>query len=423
MTLNAYHLFVVWLFLSIPIGYVVVWMANLWLPAGNRPAGRVSFLIRTLAWSVVVSCVLSLLVTSVAAVSIVGGLALLLVVLMGLARRRMLERRSLLWYLSTAVSQGIPLEQAARAYADERADLIGYRVRRMAEYLEVGTPLPAALAAAGTPLPTDAALALHVGLETSTLPTAMQQIARAETDLDVVLRSILEKLFYLCVIAYVLIGVVVFLMLKIVPVFQKMFEEFDLRLPAMTQAVIEVSRVAVSYWFLGSPFFLVAFIIVGLGVLYYIGWLPRDFPVVNRLTARHDAALVLRSLGHAVRQRIPLERMIGLLAQVYPRSSVRLRMSAAEARMQGGTGWCESLRDARLLQPYDFAVLQSAERAGNLAWALDEMADSTVRRIVYRLRLWLNILFPVVLLVFGVVVAFHVIGLFLPLVSLIQGLS
>jgi type II secretory pathway component PulF len=42
---------------------------------------------------------------------------------------------------------------------------------------------------------------------------------------------------------------------------------------------------------------------------------------------------------------------------------------------------------------------------------------------VYRWQWWYNALSPVVILLFGLGVAFIVIGLFVPLVALIQGMS
>jgi type II secretory pathway component PulF len=60
---------------------------------------------------------------------------------------------------------------------------------------------------------------------------------------------------------------------------------------------------------------------------------------------------------------------------------------------------------------------------GNLAWALDEMADSTLRRSHYRIRTALNIALPALLLVFGVLVAGFAAGMLLPLVNMIQVLT
>jgi type II secretory pathway component PulF len=374
-------------------------------------------------WTLTLFVVVAALTVYLSVLSGVAGLAFLLVVRMAFARNRWQEQRALLWCLSTAAEKGLPLEQAATAFAADRSDLIGYRARRLAAYLESGIPLPEATEIARIAQPTDALLALRVGQEIGNLPAAVTLIARTDTDVDLAVRAVFEKLIYLFTIATMLVFVVIFMMLKIVPVFSKMFEEFAMSLPAITQLVIATSNFAVNYWFVGFPFAAILMLLVFGGFLYYLGWLPRDLPILNRLALRTDASLVMRSLGLAVRQGISLQQMINVLSRVYPRSSIRARLGGAAVKIESGADWCDSLRDENLLRSIDVAVLKSAERAGNLAWALDEMADSTLRRIGYRMRLWLNICFPVVLLVFGLVVAFHVIGLFVPLVSLIQALS
>jgi type II secretory pathway component PulF len=85
--------------------------------------------------------------------------------------------------------------------------------------------------------------------------------------------------------------------------------------------------------------------------------------------------------------------------------------------------WCQSLEQTGLIGQADAAVLAAAQRTGNLDWALEEMADSALRREVYRLQVLLQILFPMVLLAIGMFEFMFVVGLFLPLISLIQGLT
>ena len=65
-------------------------------------------------------------------------------------------------------------------------------------------------------------------------------------------------------------------------------------------------------------------------------------------------------------------------------------------------------------------MFQAAERTGNLAWALDEMADSTLRRSAYRMRAALNVALPALLVAFGGLVLCFAVGMLLPLFSLIQ---
>ena len=130
----------------------------------------------------------------------------------------------------------------------------------------------------------------------------------------------------------------------------------------------------------------------------------------------------MRALAFAVRQQRPLPQMIWLLAKQYPKWSIRSRLSKAGIAINNGEHWCKALRRAGILRSSDEAVLMAAERSGNLEWALQEMADSSIRRLAYRLRLALNVVFPIVVFVMGLIIALFVIGLFWPLVSLIEGL-
>ena len=88
-----------------------------------------------------------------------------------------------------------------------------------------------------------------------------------------------------------------------------------------------------------------------------------------------------------------------------------------------GRDWAESLYDRRLIRSADLAVLQAAQRAGNLPWAMAEMADSNRRRFAYRLQAVVQSVFPLAVIGFGLVVMFIVVGLFYPLVELIKKLA
>jgi type II secretory pathway component PulF len=196
-------------------------------------------------------------------------------------------------------------------------------------------------------------------------------------------------------------------------------------LPPLTNLVINASR-----WFAGIGWLPVTlfillplpFVVVA-GILYYVGFVPRNLPLIWRLFRRYDGALILRALALAVSRRVPLLDAMTLLAEQYPISIVGQRVQRATALAAGGAEWTQTLRGQGLISQADAAVLQSAERVGNLEWALEEMADSALRREIYRVQVLLQILFPVLLLVLAGLVFIFVVGLFLPLVKLIEALA
>ena len=412
------------LFVLIWVGVAVLWALRLAYRKRGAVADDSLRLILTMAgWILILGGILGTAMQAFLYGAPIYWLVILAIVMMAVGRYRSAENRTLLWCLAAAAERGIPLEQAARAYSMERSDELGIRAARLAELLEGGTPLSLALAETRVRMPLDTLVAVRVGIETGDLGTALAKVAKYDDDADMLLRSIFEKVFYLAIVANVLIGILTFIMLKIVPVFAKMFEEFELELPAMTQLLVAFSQYFVIYWFLLFPFIVWLPLFLAVGLLHYIGWLPRNLPLINWFVLRLDGGLVMRCLALSVKQQRPLPEMIWLLAKLYPKSSVRKRLTRAGQAINNGEHWCQALRRAKLLRTSDVAILTAAERSGNLEWALEDMADSSIRRLAYQLRLALNVLFPLVLLIFGMIIAFVVVSLFMPLVSLIQGLS
>lgn len=354
---------------------------------------------------------------------IVAWVVTAIVLASAVAKYRDSERESLLWALMVAAERGIPLESAARAFAEERNDLVGLRARWLAEYLEAGVPLALSLQRTQYRLAPPALLAADLGQQTGNLAEALRQVITQQDDFEASLRSLLEKVFYLGFLVFFNLCMLLFMMLKIIPIFERMFSEFGLKLPLVTQWWIQSSWVLVNYWFVFTPIFLIVIYLFTASVLYYMGLLPHRLPLLRSLWWRIDSAWVLRWLASGVRQKRPLVDMVRLLAGYFPQPRIRSRLAWVAGRIDQGADWTEALKQVGIIGRAERAVFQSAERAGNLDWALQEMADSRTRRMAYRLQAYLAVGFPLAVVLFGACVFLFQVGMFLPLVSLIQALT
>ncbi|HUG67643.1 MAG TPA: type II secretion system F family protein, partial [Pirellulaceae bacterium] len=243
------------LFVLIWIGVAVLWSLRLAYRRRGAVADDSIRLILTMAgWILILVGILGTAMQAFIFAGPFSWIVILAIIMMAVGRYRGAENRTLMWCLAAAAERGIPLEQAARAYSMERSDELGIRAARLAELLEGGTPLSLALADTRVRLPLDTLVAVRIGIETGDLGTALAKVGKHDDDADTLLRSIFEKVFYLAVVANVLLAILTFIMLKIVPVYAKMFEEFDLELPGMTQLLVAFSDYIVNYWFLYFPF-------------------------------------------------------------------------------------------------------------------------------------------------------------------------
>jgi len=230
------------------IGLILLGIALLWvirLAYGLRLThsdDALRLVLNTAAWVMIIVGIIGASVQLLVFLAPVGCVIILGILAMVVTRYRALERRSLLWTLSLAAQKGIPLDEAAMAFAMERPDELGIRAQRLADLLRSGVALPDALQRSRTRLPLDALLAVRLGTESGNLSASMRRVARLENDLDFLVRSMFEKYFYLATLVVIVNTLVTFMMLSIVPVFAQMFNEFGLELPPGTEFVIAGSN-------------------------------------------------------------------------------------------------------------------------------------------------------------------------------------
>jgi type II secretory pathway component PulF len=229
---------------------------------------------------------------------------------------------------------------------------------------------------------------------------------------------------YLLLTVVVMKGVVTYLMLKIVPVFAKMFYEFELPLPRPTVTLIDYSYEMVQRGWLITP--LLMFTTLLLLVTFHTGafrvaafFLPR----LEWFRRRQHGAWLLTALAAMVRQQRPLPESLAFLADRYPTPFIARRLRRAVVNMEGGTSWIEALQRRGFIASYDAALIAASERNGHLAWGMETVAASLERRRMARLRYWSSAIFPPAIVGLGMLIGYVVVSLMLPLIALIAGLA
>ncbi len=334
--------------------------------------------------------------------------------------RRATEQQALLWMLTVAAERDMPLIPALEAFAEERGGRRAIRARRVATLLAQGVALPDALDQAPGLLPPHALPLVRVGCQSGALAPALRQAASIRNLHTPVYLSLVGKVAYLWVLAVFGLSMLVFIYWKIVPQFDRIFADFHAKFPDMTQWVFACLRECLLFWYLPV---LVLLAVLWYTVSRYFGWIQWDLPGLARLARRNDTATILDSLALAAGQNRPLLEGIRSLAESYPKPSVRRRLRQAAGEVQSGGDWCDGLLRHGLLRQADYAILQAAQRVGNLPWALREMADSNRRRLAYRAQALTQMLFPPAVLVFGCVVMFVVVGIFRLMIVLVEKLA
>jgi type II secretory pathway component PulF len=262
-------------------------------------------------------------------------------------------------------------------------------------------------------------LSAELGQQTGDLGGALRRSLGHSNESEIILRSAAERVFYLVCLVCFGLAMLTFMLVKIVPAFAKIFDEFSVDLPAETIWLVGTAHFFVMSWPLIVLVGVVLLVLLVRSLSYYTGYSPRYLPGMTASWQRADRSVIMHWLAHAVRQDRPLPEMMRLISGYVTRNRLRRRLQQSAKRIDQGVEWTESLQDAGLIRKPEAAVFRSAEQTGNLAWALEEMAESNVRRTVYQLRALTNVAFPAALLVLGGFVLVVACAMLTPLFDLI----
>jgi type II secretory pathway component PulF len=335
-------------------------------------------------------------------------------------RRRSNDQDALLWVLTVAAERGMPLAPGVQAFSTQVSGMFEVWAESLAELLRRGATLPEAVDSVPKIVPVGTSLLIRMGWESGNLAAGLREAVDSRTKRLPVLRSIGARIAYLCWVMIVGQAIVGFVMYFIVPKFEAIFKDFGIDLPEITVFVIRSSHALVDF---GPIFVLLEVAFFAYLTAAAAGWGSMTVPVFDRLFARRHAILIFRALAVVVDAGRPIPPALYAMGEWYPTRWVRKKLRLAAEDAHEGVDWAEALYSNGLLSAIDVGVLASAQRAGNLAWALRELAESGERRWGYRLQAWTQILFVLAMLVLGGLVFMIAVAYFAPLTTLISRLS
>jgi len=315
------------------------------------------------------------------------------------------------------------------------------------------------------------------------LEVILQRLADFMERAEELKRKVKGAMIYPVVVICVAVGILTFIMLKIVPVFIKMFEEFELTLPAATLLLVAISEYVVKAWFLIPLIPVAIWLLIKLVRKFKHGRLGWDMfilkvPIMGMLIEKNTLARTTRTLGTLVASGVPIleglqitrdtagnavfERLFqkvseairegepfavplkehsglgfhpaalgfwafacglpGILIMILP-DMLQTGLSVAGAGAALGGLYCAMKMKSRVLDDLVVNMVDVGEETGELDTMLYKVADQYDDEVKTLTDSLTRLMEPIIIVFLGFAVGFIVISLFLPLVEMIQGLS
>jgi type II secretory pathway component PulF len=320
---------------------------------------------------------------------------------------------------------GIPLPAGLRAAAAEADSWrLAWALRGIASELERGRSLDSLLSAGMQKLPPHLAGLIRAANRTGEFGPMLAAWLENRRAAQQHWRAVMAALAYPAITCFLAVSIFYLFATLVSNNFKVMFEEFGLRLPYMTKHFLWVCDFAVA--FIPGVF--------GVGLLAAValrliggraGWslLMTSLPIVGANWHWTGVAEMLRCLSLLVERRVPLPEALQLTADGIADAYVASQCRKLAEQVDQGTSLTMSLIQLRSLPLSIVPLVHWGERHDLLSQSLRSAAEMIEGRLALRTDALVQILPPVIFLRVGVFVGSGVVAIFLPLISLIQGLS
>jgi len=254
------------------------------------------------------------------------------------------------------------------------------------------------------------------------LPAALARIADDIEKKALFRRQLIGTMTYPVIIILLSIGLFVAMVTLVIPKFKTMFRDAGRELPALTQAMLDISDFFTSYGFI-----ILAIVVMVIAFLVYMykttaGKFKLDkimlkLPLIGTIAHIGAMTQICWNMSVLLKTGVPLIDALDIVAKIVTNSPISRAIVNAKKRVLEGKDLGSSLQSP-FIDPLVVQMTAVGERSGNLEEILDEAADYFSGVLEAKNKILATIVEPISIIIVGGMVAFVYIAFFLAILKM-----
>jgi type IV pilus assembly protein PilC len=260
------------------------------------------------------------------------------------------------------------------------------------------------------------------------LDVILQRLANFMERMEALKRKIIGASIYPAVVITIAVGVVLAIMTFIVPKFAEVFRQVNVPMPALTVFLMSTSAFIKGFWWLivfAPPiawFVLKAWGRTKSGRLT-IDRVKLNLPLAGPIIKKTVIARFCRTLGTLLQSGVPILEALSIVKNATGNEVVAAAIGHVHDSIREGESIAEPLATSGVFDDLVINMIDVGEETGELDKMLLKIADNFDAEVDAAVSALMSILEPMLIVGLGVTVGFIVVALFLPLISLLQGIG
>lgn len=323
--------------------------------------------------------------------------------------------------LATMIDSGIPLVQGLEILT-EQIENKSFRaiVLQVKKDVATGSAFHEALAKhprAFTPLFVNMVKAGESG---GALDAIMERLASYLEKTDSLVRKVRSAMVYPIVVCIMALGITLLLLMKVVPVFKEVFEDFGGELPLPTQILVNISDFLINNVIIWAP------VCVG-AVVLFLRFLKTEkgqvifdrfklkMPIFGIIMRKVAVSKFSRTLATLVKSGVPILSALEIVAKTAGNRVIETAVNKVRASIREGENITTPLMKSKVFPPLVVRMISVGEQAGELEKMLTKIADFYDDQVDASVASITSLIEPLVISFLGIMVGGIVICMFLPI--------
>lgn len=329
--------------------------------------------------------------------------------------------------LSTLLSGGVPLIRAISLLGEYSTDRnFGPVLVAVARDIAGGSSMHEALAKYPRIFDHTWISMIEAGEVGGHLADALMEVAKYVKSKELLKSKIITAVAYPAVLFVMAMGVLIYFIVGIVPTFKEIFDDFDIELPALTKAVLNISGAIANHWFL--IIFLIGVVIAIFNVVISTpsgrkAWhkFHLTMPIFGNFISSIYFEKLLNNMATLLNSGVSIINVLTVIEESFS-SNVIIQgaITYGKNEVASGKSLSESFRKTRVFPGIMTEMMLMGEESGRLPSIMETLAAFYQEQVNQFLARFSALIDPILIVGIGSIIAVVVLSIFLPIFKMSQ---
>jgi len=331
--------------------------------------------------------------------------------------------------LSVLMDAGLPIVRSLKILGtQQKPGLLKNILVEVADDVETGSSFSEALAKHPRTFDKLYVNMVKAGEAGGVLDVILQRLAAFMERMEALRRKIIGASIYPVVVIIIAIAVVLLIMTFIVPKFEEVFKQVNVPMPALTLILMGISNFIKTFWWSIIAVPIIAWFAVKAwgrtrSGRFTIDRVKLNFPLVGPIIKKSVIARFCRTLGTLLQSGVPILEALSIVKNATGNEVVAAAIERVHDSIREGETIAGPLAASGVFDDIVINMIDVGEETGELDKMLLKIADNYDAEVDAAVSALMSVLEPVLIVGLGLTVGFIVVSLFLPLISLLEGIS